>query len=225
MKTIVISLKHQSERRTYILNELQRCNIKNYEMMDAINGKKIKNLGCINHIIYRLQYKNQLRNYDSRLRLNKTPMSNAELGCAWSHLNIYEKLLEDTDNHAYLVLEDDANITVPIDEFHKFLSELPDSKTYDICHINKSEWYPFVFKKKVNDFYHIPQKRFFNHTTAYIVTKKGAQHLLSAAYPCMSLPADDLLSNTYLFSVDFKMIVPSKTLTDTNGFKSTISTV
>ena len=66
--------------------------------------------------------------YDSRLRINGTGLQKGEMGCAWSHLSVYEMLLEDNDTDSYLVLEDDAILDVSPEEFNTFLEDLPDIK-------------------------------------------------------------------------------------------------
>jgi GR25 family glycosyltransferase involved in LPS biosynthesis len=227
MKTIVITLKQEQERLLYIVNEIKRCNIENFYLMDAVYGKNITEHPLLqtNGKISKLLYNGKTRFYDSRLRLNGQGLNKGEMGCSWSHLDIYEMLLKDDQNDSYLIIEDDANIIVPPKEFHTFINKLPTSDTYDICHLFSSEWFAFNKITQVNSHFWIPERRFFNHTGAYIVTKQGAKKLLNAVYPCIGLPADDLLSNTYIFTNNFRVIVPYKTLVTSKGFKSSINNI
>ena len=66
------------------------------------------------------------------------------------------------------------------------------------------------------------KKKFFNRTGAYIINKTGAKILLDASFPCMGLPSDDLISNTYIMSDKFRVIVSSKELFKPSGVSSSI---
>lgn len=228
MRTVVISLVESPIRREFITNEIKRCNIQDYSIFNACNGSLIKKEPRLifgETRILKLSYNGKTRTYDPRLRLNNQIMSNGELGCAWSHLDVYEQLIQDSQNQAYLILEDDASLNVSVEDLHDFLKNLPAFDTFDICHIFESEWYGFVQILPVNSHYWKIKRQFFNHTGAYIVTKNGARKLLNATYPCMGLPADDLLSNTFLFRDDFIVIVPSKNLFKSHGFDSSVKMV
>lgn len=228
MKTIVISLEEEKERRSFILNELKINNIENTYLMDAVNGANIKEHVLINtphKKISILSYKDQIRYYDSSLNINGKGLLKGDMGCSWSHLNIYEMLIKDEHNDVYMVLEDDAQFVVSPTEFNNFLKNLPTPDSYDICHIFSSEFYEFNKIKQINSHYWIPERNFFNNASGYIVTKEGAKKLLSAVYPLMGLPADDLLSNLYIFSKDFRVIVPYKNLLKAKGFNSSTARI
>ena len=221
IKTVAISLEHEVERRVFIKKEIEKCNILNYIVIDGVNGNNITETPLIPPYISKIVYNGETKIYDSRLRLNGNGLKKGEMGCSWSHLNVYDMLLKDNEYDAYLVLEDDAKLVVSAEELNFFLEELMNIE-FDLCHIFNSEWYDFNRITQVSDNYWIPERRFFNHTGAYIVTKTGAKKLLNAVYPCMGLPADDLISNLYICSDDFNIIVPSKILFTENGFESSI---
>lgn len=219
IKTIVISLPHEYERRIHIKKEMEKCDISDYTIINGVNGNDIQEITIIPPYISKIVYNNQTRTYDSRLRLNGNGLKKGEMGASWSHLNIYEMLLEDNQCDSYLVFEDDAELLVSVEELKKHLYELKNI-SFDICHICESEWYNFNKIYKISDNYWIPERRYFNRLTAYIVTKTGAQKLLNFAYPCIGLPCDDLLSNLYIYSNDFTVIVPSTFLFKDKGFES-----
>lgn len=228
MKVIGISLPQYKNRRKSIYEELLKLNLDNCFIMDGVCGTDIKETNIVrthHGVIKKLSYGDKVKRYDSRLRLNGTGLKKGEMGCAWSHLYIYEMLVNDDEHDSYLVLEDDAILDVSIEEFNTFLKELPEIKSFDLCHIFFSEWYPFRNLTQVNKYYWIPEKRFFNRTGAYIVTKSGAQKLLNASYPCMGLPSDDLISNTYIMSDNFRVIIPYKKLFKPLVVSSSISDI
>jgi len=65
------------------------------------------------------------------------------------------------------------------------------------------------------------EKRFFNHTTAYVVSKEGARKLLMYTDGHINVPADDLLSNSFIKGY-IQVIVPNDPVFDFPvGIKST----
>ena len=120
--------------------------------------------------------------YDSSLRLNGNGLTKDEMGCAWSHLNVYDMLLKDDKYDAYLVVEDNIELAVSVDKLKICLEELKDI-TFDVCHINKSQWYEFNKIKQISNNFWIPERRYFNNTGSYIVTKTGARKLLKLTHP------------------------------------------
>ncbi len=102
MKVFVISLPQDNERRIETIEYLERQGI-DYEIFLGVDGRKIRRLG--NPLIY------SSRRYLVRHNiLSKTTMfgslTDGELGCAMSHLALYEKVISDGLPGA-VVLEDD----------------------------------------------------------------------------------------------------------------------
>jgi GR25 family glycosyltransferase involved in LPS biosynthesis len=105
--------------------------------------------------------------------------------------------MEDDYFNNYLIMEDDAELDVSLESLYNTLLNMPEK--FDVLHISKSDWYPFEKEKKVNDIFYRPQKKFFNRATGYIISKQGCVKLLDAIQGNMiNVPADDLLSNTYI---------------------------
>ena len=223
LKTVVISLKSEYERRIHIKKELEKCNLYDYIIVDGVDRKHITELHLMGSISL-LSYNNDKKLYDSSLRLNGNGLLKGEMGCAWSHLNVYEMLLKDDIYDAYLVVEDDIELAVSVDELKTCLEELNDI-TFDVCHINKSQWYDFNRIKQVSNNFWIPERRYFNNTGSYILTKTGARKLLKFTHPYIGFPSDDLLSNLYIKSDNFNVIVPSKFLFKSGGYESNINKI
>jgi GR25 family glycosyltransferase involved in LPS biosynthesis len=221
IKTVAISLPCEIERKVFIQETIEKCNLSEYIIIDGVNGNDIKITPFIPPYISKLNYKGVEKVYDSRLKLDGSCLKKGEMGCAWSHLNVYDMLLKDPEYDAYLVFEDDADLIVSPTELDEFLEELK-TLTFDVCHIFTSEYFPFNLINKISNNFWIPERRFFNNAAAYIVTKKGAQKLVDFAFPAIGKPADDLLSNLFIKSDDFNLIVPYKKLFKSKGFKSSI---
>jgi len=119
-------------------------------------------------------------------------MAIGEFGCSWSHIKLYQKLVADPKNDSYLIIEDDAELVGDISVLHN----LPE--TFDIIQLGSSEWYPYVKTSSVNNHFFNIEQKFFNHTTAYVVSKAGAKKLLDITNGHVNVPADDLLSNAFI---------------------------
>lgn len=225
LKTVVISLPFDIERRSFMQETLKKCNLSDYIIIDGVNGNDIKIIPFIEEPhMSKLIYNNTEKIYNSRLRLNGTGLKKGEMGCSWSHLNVYDMLVKDDNYDAYLILEDDADLIVSPEELETFLEELK-TLSFDLCHIFQSEWYDFNRIKQISNNFWIPERRFFNNTGAYIITKTGSKKLLEYACPEIGLPSDDLISNLYVHSLDFNLIVSSKFLFKPKGLESSIHKV
>jgi GR25 family glycosyltransferase involved in LPS biosynthesis len=154
-----------------------------------------------------MHYKDTTYMYDSRIRSNKTKMKRGEFGCAWSHLNLLKQLVDESENvNYYLILEDDVELVKPIDELNKLLQNIPEDT--DMCHLAKSDWFPFMKTKAVNDYFTECVKAYFNRTTAYIISKTGAKKVLNYINNHIDIPIDDLYNIMYRENQDFRFYVP-----------------
>ena len=217
-----MTLKEYNEREKNI-NELltifKQLGIKN-EIFYGVNGKNIKN-EVIDDENIKLVYENkQSIFYNTKSRSNGQIMSCGELGCAWSHINIYKQLIDDQNFDKYLILEDDALLTSDFETIVDILNNIPLES--DVCHIGESTWYPFKITNKINDFFYECERKYFNNTTSYIITKTGANKLLEFTKNSILFPADDLLSNAKLYITNFNLYVPEKYIFKQKGINSII---
>jgi hypothetical protein len=146
--------------------------------------------------------------YDMRVRLNGQHMSHGEFGCAWSHLNVLQQLLTEPAGTYYLILEDDVELVKPLNELYELLQYVPLDA--DMCHLAKSDCYPFGRTKQVNDYFYECEKRFFNKTTAYLISQNGAEKVLDYTKNYINVPADDLFNMIYRLIPDFHFYVPAE---------------
>ncbi len=195
IKIIIITLKEYGVRSQSLIENLNELGI-DYEIYYGVNGKNINIYDTEYDNIKLLYYNLEATFYDNTKRLNGERMTRGELGAAWSHINIYKKLLKDDEYDNYIILEDDSLINTTIEYFKTILLNLPNK--YDIIHIAKSIWYEFNKISMVNDYYYNISKRFFNCAGGYIISKEGANKLLKSSNGWINLPADDLLSNNFI---------------------------
>lgn len=207
-KVCIITLEKYPERRHKLL-DLISCLCKaglKVEFFNGVDGNEVSIKDTQHDFVKLLEYKSQNYIYDKRLRLNGQSMKKGEIGCALSHVLLYKKLVEDKNHNNYLILEDDVDLDVDLETFYNTLTNIPNN--FDVLHISKSDWYPFEKEDdgKINDIFYKPKKNFFNRTTGYIISKKGCEKLLSVIKGnIISIPSDDLLSNTYIRNNDFRL--------------------
>ena len=92
MKLYILNMKTDIARKEFILDQLNILKIKNYEFVEAVNGKEhISDNNCDAD-----KFKNQYFR----------DILPGEWGCATSHLKVYDKIIQ--TNEISMVLEDDA---------------------------------------------------------------------------------------------------------------------
>jgi len=215
-KAVIITLKEATDR--YDMIEKIKKNLAKLgidtEVFYGVNGKNIVNNDN------KLSYNGETYTYDPSVRLNGQPMTVGELGCAWSHMSVYKKLRDDPKYNSYLVLEDDAEMCGDLFALNDAIMNLP--KVYDVCHIGETIWHPFVHTDPVNSTYFNIHKQFFNGTMSCFISKSGANKLISDS---LNLPADDLLSNSFLSGKISVYAPKNKIYRQTKNVVSTIKTV
>ncbi len=190
----------------HLINKLSQIGLQ-CSLFYGVNGEDIKVTNTDNPTIYKMEYKSEVKYYDMSIRTNRQRMTAGELGCAWSHIDIYKSLVNEESTNKYLIFEDDVEIVESLEYLYQCLSTIPDD--IDMCHVAKSDWYPFVLNNNVNEMWYDVKKSYFNRLTAYIVSKTGAQKILDYAKDHIDVPADDILSN--MFNNDkLRVYVPLK---------------
>ena len=174
---------------------------------NGVNGKDIILHATDVPYLKKIEYKNAFNTYDARVRTNGERMTKGELGCAWSHLNLLKQLLnEPAEVKYYLILEDDVELVKPLEELALTMQHMPEDM--DSCHLAKSDWYPFTRTRQVNPFLYECAKAYFNRTTAYLISKKGAEKVLAYSNNYINIPIDDLYCTVYRETNDFRFYVP-----------------
>lgn len=118
------------------------------------------------------------------------------VACALSHMMIYSYMQLENKYRNFLVLEDDFTLRLPVATLRKYFAHVPSD--FDVIHLNsESKWYPLQHTHPINDHYTHIQRRHFNASVSYMVSKRGAAKLLAYSRGAVSRPPDDLLSNLY----------------------------
>ena len=209
IKVVILSLEKYSQRmhKVYdLIIKLSQIGMQ-CSLFYGVNGEDIKITKTEHPTLYKLEYKNEIKYYDSSIRINGVFMGRGELGCAWSHINIYKSLLNEAHIDKYLIFEDDVEFVESLEYLYECLNTIPNE--IDMCHVAKADWYSFIKQTKINDIWYTVAKQYFNRLTAYIVSKEGATKILQHVANCIHVPCDDLLSNMHLAN-RLNVYVPDK---------------
>lgn len=172
MKVFVVNRKKDLERRQYIIDHFKENGINDYEFFDAVDGSKLSD-----------SYVNRCRSLLSTIIMKGKKINRGELGCALSHLGIYEKIISNNMPGA-LVFEDDAVIKKPnlienVEKSTRFLGESASVISYGYLSSKGAVSIPYEIKKL----------RKLSRTHCYYINQKGAKNMISAYgdYPFMPI--------------------------------------
>ena len=169
-KILYINLEHRQDRKNNVIKELKKINqLDNAIRIDAVNGKNL-NLKSLSKDLITDQGINDALNEKQKVY---TYLTHGAIGCALSHKNAYEYIINNNLDSA-LILEDDITID---NNFNNKLRQIYNiiPKDFDMLFIGyhgTSDRY----LKRINSFYSRPQKLF--GLFGYIVTNEGARKLL-----------------------------------------------
>lgn len=214
IKIIIINLERNNDRKEYMKkNVIEKITKINTCFFEGVDGKKTINvLNTNNKDIDIILYKNYLflSNYNGRIDYNQRGKLNlGQIGCDLSHVFVCEQLIFDDDYDYYIVLEDDSSLNVDENILYEYLINLPEK--FDMIHLDKSDAFDFEKTKKENDYYYNVEKKFFNRTSAMLLSKIGAAKYVSYVKHNICRPPDDSFSNLFVFN-NFKVIIPNEWL-------------
>jgi GR25 family glycosyltransferase involved in LPS biosynthesis len=167
----VVNIKRHTERKNIMLEQFKKENIQNFEIIEAIDGKELEET-----LDLALLFKDN--NFNNRKGV---------IGCALSHLKIWDQLCNDSDNNFYVILEDDVQLC---DDFKNKLNQHcilfqkhdADHLSLGINHVNHQAQIDIsddqikIFKKDVY--------KFWNITYAYIISKNAAKKIINFINKC-----------------------------------------
>ena len=163
-------------------------------------------------------------------------VTKGEIGCTLSHLNIYQKIVDDeqiSENDYALVCEDDAlfnekfqqNLTALLQQNCQLdLLLIGQSKILDFDDVELEINYPTTFSLLCHSVpnsifkYAYPYKSYFAGTVAYLIKKSAARKLLQAVQHS-HLPfwlADDFLLFEMQFAVQNNVVRPLMVIENPN---------
>jgi GR25 family glycosyltransferase involved in LPS biosynthesis len=165
----VINLKKRNDRRVRMREQLTNNNITNYDFFDAVNGNELK----------------ESKELYSLFEGNDFNFKKGVIGCALSHIQLWNELINDKTNNYYVILEDDImlcdNFNIYLDIVCKlFVEQKLEHLSLGEYRSNKSFPEPKskikVYSKDLYEEGHI--------TFAYIISKTAAEKTINYINSC-----------------------------------------
>ncbi len=177
IKGYCISLARKQEKWPEILEKFEKVGFTNISIQVAVDGKANKNVyNNTQWLTPWAQYK--LNNKIPRQYHSELPSWGA-VGCYMSHVILWQQLLEDPENNAYIIFEDDVSFADNCSvKLLSLLENVPSDSDFVFLDISWSNHKP----TKYDEYYNVLDSQFFG-THAYIVTKNGAAKMMSRIFP------------------------------------------
>lgn len=184
MKTFIINLENETLKKEYILNECSKYNL-DAIVIKAINGNDLSNSF-----------------FDSNVySYPDSALTKGEIGCALSHLSIYQKMVDD-DIKLALILEDDAILSDNINLALTQITLIDNPNEPDIYLLSRTNDYKEKYIYKNENFSIYP---YYNASGAfaYVINKLAAKTILSFNHPIQyetdrwSIFRNEININTY----------------------------
>lgn len=204
MKVFVINLKKDIKKREQITQECEKHHLE-FELLEAVSGKDLS--------------QDELLQKVSKPALEYLTLG--EIGCALSHLAIYNKIISDDIPYA-LILEDDAILSPDLDSvLSAIISQIkPDQKRVYLLYKTEK-----VYSNRVtplNNDYLLYESRTPTYTHGYIITNKAARTLLKINSPVL-VEADAW--HTFYFMSFLKIYALNKDLITTRDVSKEDSSI
>ncbi|BCS83483.1 putative fucosyltransferase [Cotonvirus japonicus] len=143
IKVVCINLKRRQDRRNEMRKKFTLNNILNYEFYEAVDGYVIDAA-------------------DTRLSIfkhsNRDLTRRGFIGCALSHIGVWNQLINDSKYDRYLVIEDDVNF---IENFHEHFENI-------LCQL-KSEYHTLLLGITVEKENQAESKKYYIDNTSYTI--------------------------------------------------------
>jgi FkbM family methyltransferase len=165
----IVNLERRSDRKRDMIDKLSEKMVNNYEFFEAVDGKELN----ASSELFALFERNDFNH-------NK-----GVIGCALSHIHLWNKLINDKENDFYIILEDDITFC---DNFKKYLGDVcklfVEQKLEHLAlgEYNTSKGFPtdkFKIEVYSKDLY-----KEWNVTFAYIISKDAAKKAVNYINSC-----------------------------------------
>lgn len=159
--TFIVNLKDNIDRRNRMKNQLNNSNF-NYQFIEAVKGSDLTDE----------QIKSKVQDYPNCL------LTKGEIGCALSHINIYQKMVDESIEYA-LVLEDDAIVPKNLEKTINGIIRQDIKHNRNVYLL--SEVISYIENKKLHSNIYSAYHACGAH--GYLINFKAAKKLLSALNP------------------------------------------
>jgi GR25 family glycosyltransferase involved in LPS biosynthesis/tetratricopeptide (TPR) repeat protein len=167
----VINLKRREDRKKAMIEQLNKEKITNYEIIDAVDGMEL----------------NESEELKLLFECNNFNYSKGIVGCALSHINLWNMLLNDNNNEYYVILEDDLDLLPNFKEKLNEHCKIFEEKKLEHLSLGVFDCNYLDQEKIKSDKVTIIQKdvyKFWNVAFAYIISKNAAKKIISHINKC-----------------------------------------
>ena len=172
----IINLKTRQDRKEKIEQKLKLSGINSYDFFEAINGKELEPSSELFSLFERNDF-----NYKKGV-----------IGCALSHIYLWNKLINDTEHDFYIILEDDISFC---DNFKKYLNDVcklfVEKKLEHLALGEYNSDKQFPEKNSIIETYSKNLYKEWNTAFAYIISKSAAIKVLNYINRCSIKCASD----------------------------------
>jgi GR25 family glycosyltransferase involved in LPS biosynthesis len=172
----IINLKKRQDRKEKIEQKLKLSGINSYDFFEAIDGKELEPSSDLFSLFERNDF-----NYKKGV-----------IGCALSHIYLWNKLINDTEHDFYIILEDDISFC---DNFKKHLNDVCNLFVEQkLEHLALGEYNSdkqFPGENSIIETYSKNLYKEWNTAFAYIISKPAAIKVLNYINSCSIKCASD----------------------------------
>jgi glycosyl transferase, family 25 len=189
----VVNLARSPERRQFMQQQFAALHL-SHRIINATDGKILS--------------REELRKYSKRhaLKVKRRELSTGEIGCALTHAEIYQQML-DENLEEVLILEDDIVLTQDLLEVLLQRRKFPPG--WEAVNFANTWAQAIPLGEPVCKDYRMCRfKGIANRTSAYLLNRQGAKKLIEHVYP-IRLPADDFVGLTQITKLRLYGITPS----------------
>lgn len=169
IKSFVINLDKDKKRYRNFIEQYNKNDISAYpvERYSAVVGKDVKQDDWLTDDTLQKLYTTEKRGY----RTHHHDITRGGTGCFISHYNLSKRLINDSENDAYLIFEDDTTfLSDTYGKIQSALKKLPENWDIVLFYTIRA-----IGRKENNDFNKL--KSFWG-MNCYIINKKGAEKLI-----------------------------------------------
>lgn len=162
IKKICINLERRPDRKISVSEEFKKQGINDVEFYNAVDGKSLEPS-------YELAKLFRFNNFNNKCGV---------IGCALSHYNLWLQLMNDNDNDAYLIFEDDITIQPNFNENLNYLIETITDNQFNMIYLGYLDHNNFYDHNNLSPKISIQTVSAAYGTHCYIISKQFATELI-----------------------------------------------
>ena len=191
MKTFLINLDRDKDRFAFVDEQLRRLEV-DYQRVKAVDAK----------ILTRAERKNAFSSFRWWCAIGR-PVAPAEIGCALSHYDIYQRMAADEAMPYCCVLEDDVELSARFNSTLQDVAQWIDPMRPQVVILNDHQ-------SRYKDFAPGIHRSIYGGmcTDGYILTRIAAQNLMKANFPII-VPCDTWGRWVRLGRIELYHVVPA----------------